>query len=60
MKQEILDRIQNRGDLEWAKMLKDLYDYMYDYACSYQGARIIYAQPGEYLTDIMKRENNEL
>ena len=57
MKQEILDRVKARGDFEWAVMLNDLYDYMYDYAKNFKDARIIYAQPGEYLTDIMKREN---
>lgn len=54
-KETILQRIRDRGDDEWANMLKELYDYMYDYARSCPYAKIIYAQEGEYLTDVMNR-----
>lgn len=54
MKQEILDRIKERGDATWAEQLTKLYDNFYTYVDKYPYAlKKIYLQPGQYISDVI-------
>lgn len=59
MKEEILQRVESRGDTEWAMSLrKKYYDIFYERLNS-TFYRKVYAQPGQYAGEIIEQLEQE-
>ena len=54
MKEEILQRIRDRGSIEWADMLPKYYDNMYKYAYYYPCETKYMLRSGQYVSDVLK------
>lgn len=54
MKEEILQRIRDRGSIEWANMLPKYYDNMYKYAYFYPCETKYMLRSGQYVSDVLK------
>lgn len=61
MKEELLQRVWNRGDTEWYPYLKNIYDNFYQATIDFkiEGKRV-WLKPGQYLEDIIKQEEENL
>ena len=60
MKEEILQRVYNRGDTEWYPYLKQIYDTFYQNTISFPiNATKIWLKPGQYIEDIIKEIEEE-
>ena len=61
MKEELLQRVFDRGDVEWYPYLKSIYDNFYQATINFEieGKRI-WLKPGQYLEDIIKQEEKNL
>lgn len=59
MKEELLQRVESRGDIEWATSLRDrFYDIFYEQVCQLP-YRKIYAQSGQYAGEIIEQLEQE-
>ena len=56
MKEELLQRVKDRGDIEWYPYLSRIYDDFYQATINFDipGQRI-WLKPGQYLEDIIKQ-----
>lgn len=60
MKEELLQRILNRGDTEWYPYLKSIYDNFYENTVNFDipGQRV-WIHPGQYLEEIIEQLEKE-
>lgn len=60
MKEELLQRIYDRGDTEWYPYLKSIYDNFYEQTVHYPvEGRKIWLKPGQYAGEIIEKLEQE-